>query len=167
MCQLVKPDTSESTPQHMVEKRPKQSYRPAPPSQASMEVMTWMLLAEGPGQGARPCAASHDLRGISISAPVQPPEGTQGRCAVGRLPTGQRSNQDPPISTSGNYPQTRPRSQACTWSFTKAKIDPSSPAIQCHQVILESGPLLNTPWLTSTELLNSVHLLSRPIFRHR
>ena len=46
-----KVDTSESTPQHMVAKRPKQSYRPAPPSQASMEVMTWMLLAEALGQG--------------------------------------------------------------------------------------------------------------------
>lgn len=79
---------------------------------------------------------------------------------------GQWSSQDLPFSMSDNYLQTRPRSQAYTWSFTTAKIDPSGPAVRCHQVILASGPLLNTPWLASTELLNSVHLLSRPIFRH-
>jgi len=97
MCQLVKPDTSVSTLQHMVEKRPKQSYRPAPPSQASMEVMTWMLLAEGPGQGTSTCGASYNLRGISISAPVQPPEGTRG--------TGQRSNQDRPSARVATTPK--------------------------------------------------------------
>lgn len=90
--------------------------------------------------------------------------GHTGRCAVGRLPTGQQSNQDQPITRVATTPKQGRGLRPALGLSPKLKSIPPVLLSQCHQVILESGPLLNTPWLASTEA-NSCAFTQPPHFQ--